>query len=64
MISLTDNDIIKNEGNNDQKEVKRRDGEGEEKRRREEKLSMRIEEGEVARKSSREECAHPKNVLQ
>ena len=58
MISLTDNDIIKNEGNNDQKEVKRRDGEGEE------KLSMRIEEREVARKSSREECAYPKNVLQ
>ena len=37
MISLTDNDIIRNEGNNDQKEVKRRDGEGEEKRREEKK---------------------------
>ena len=38
--------------------------EKEKRRREEEKLSMRIEEGEVARKSSREECAYPKNVLQ
>ena len=43
---------------------KLRGGTEKEKRREEEKLSMRIEEGEVARKSSREECAHPKNVLQ